>query len=221
MAIRLIFGLMLLVFGGLILWAGCDAVRQQHYEMQWRVHSTVGSSHSVDIYDGPDAIRFGIGLICFGTMLAVWGLCVGVAFNRKESSAHVGSLAIAFGWFSMLCLLSASVCVFPPWRLSSAPFYAVAALVLIFLFALPNSTSKRWARYFFLGIICVTILVASFSVGASTGMIFGILASFGILRTCCSSFQDSARNYCLQTVELFHAPPPSSTTCSGSRRGRR
>jgi lysylphosphatidylglycerol synthetase-like protein (DUF2156 family) len=176
-----VFILMLLALGALIGWAGWDAIHKQHYEMEWKA-STIGrASHGTLVFDGPEAIRIGTGLIAFGVMLTTWAVAtaLSIALRAKQKGSTPCSLGI--GWLSLACLVLAFTCFFPPWCLASGPFYAVVTLVLWFIFALPDATRQTWSRKFFPAVICASILAAMINTAAGLGMVLGLFASLAVL----------------------------------------
>jgi hypothetical protein len=173
---------MLSGFGGMIAWAGWGAIHRQHYEMEWRTRGTLGGgSHGILTFDRGESTRFGIGLTSFGLMLITWAVAIAVGLAQAAKKQSNSQFARVIAWLSLTCLLLAFTCFFPPWRLPSATFYAVVALVLSFAFALPDATRQNWNRAFFPGLIAASILVATLNTAAGLGMVLGLLVSLAIV----------------------------------------
>ena len=177
----LIFSIMLLVLGGSITWAGWDAIGHRHYEMGWTSSGTFGASNGVMILEGIDAVRFGVGLMSFGIMMATWGVGIVVWFARQYSPSFITRTLSGLKWFSFVCLFSAITCIFPPWEMTSISFWSVVVLILVVVFALPNSARKRWIAGLFIGLICAAIVISSVNTKAGTGIAIGIFVSLVIL----------------------------------------
>ena len=176
----LFFSIMLLALGAGIAWAGQDAITRQYYELEWKSSGINGASSGVLTLDGTAAVRFGVGLMSFGIMMGTWGVGVVVWFAQKYSPSFVIKILSGLKWLSFACMLTAMTCIFPPWKMSSIPFWVVVMLVLMFVFALPDVTRKNWAGGFFIGLIGAAIVYGSINVGAGAGMGIGIFMSLAI-----------------------------------------
>ncbi len=177
----LIMSVMLLALGGGVLWVGWVAIDRQHYEMNWKASGLGGTSSGVLIFDGAAAVRHGIGLTAFGAMLVTWAVGVVIGLARQHSLGLIMNLLIGLTWLSAACLTTASICLFPPWRIPGITFWMVVALVLGFAFALPYAIRKSWRGGFFIGLIGATMACGSINPGAGAGMAIGVLVSLLIL----------------------------------------
>ena len=177
----MIFSIMLLVLGGSVAWAGWDSILHRHCEMGWVSSGTFSTSNGIMILEGRDAVRFGVGLMSFGIMMATWGVGIVVWFARQYSPSFITRMLRGLKWFSFVCLFSAITCIFPPWEMTSLSFWSVVALVLVVVFALPNSARKRWIAGLFIGLICAVIAFSSINTTAEIGIAIGIFMSLAIL----------------------------------------
>ncbi len=181
--------LVILAFGGSLAWCAGVGLGKRHFEFNWESHSyfifglvpsPTKNSHGLLVYDGFDAVLFGAGLLAMGLMLVIWGAGVGVAFLREGCALRV-RLGRFLGFASLVGLLMAIVCFFPPWRLSSTPFIAVLALFCIVITALPATLRLRSARWLLPGLVIAALVTDLFSLGASIAILLGILASIVLL----------------------------------------
>ncbi len=157
-----------------LLAGGVDAIQNQRHEFRTRDHRLIM------VYQGTDAISFGVGLCAGGSMLAI-GV---VALVRQlflieiapDSLDHFSWVSCLMAWAAFVCLVVAAFGIFPPWRLSSAAFFGTVLVLAVFDLAFSRAARRRIGGYphfclfgaalfcmSFSGTACVAILLATFA----------------------------------------------------------
>ena len=179
---RLLFGVVLLGLGIAVLAVGWDAIQRRHYEMEWKARGPVRLSHGVLTFNGAAAVRIGAGLVCFGAMLATWGLALTASFMRRDSAEAAGKRSSrALAWISLACLVGAAGCIFPPWEWHSLFFYAVVLAVGILARAMPDDKKRKLGGFVLPAVIGAAMVAAVVNPGAAVSILMGFLASLALL----------------------------------------
>jgi hypothetical protein len=167
--------------------AGRDAIRQRHYEAKWNARAGFGpvskKSSGVVVYEGKDAVSYGIGLLGFSVMLSVWGF----GFSSKHCSDY--------GWFpfherlitiyyslSFIGLLTAIVGTHPLWRKDSwwfyVPFTLISVLITLRVFEQPLG---QYANYLIPLLAVTAFVVFAFSPSAFGSVVMALFAAIAFL----------------------------------------
>jgi hypothetical protein len=182
--VALLISLFLMAVGPLIAFAGCRAIRTQHYQTEWQedrelnigpIAITNSAAYGVDQYNGTKALTIGIGLSAFGAMFIVWGL------GRTWSFLRPGSLELSPRAGAGLCLFSsilqttALVCILPPWHIGTgiSPVFCGTTVLLIALLVVAwkfdlASQIKLWKKI--LVVLAVIALGTSIVIGGQSGL---------------------------------------------------
>ena len=169
----LVFGLMLVGFGVIFIFAGRKAIQQRSYDMTWqesrgvffgigamRNHSSSGVAH----FRGANAVRLGAGYVHWGVLLALWGaLIIRCVFRPSKMAATAPArphgVALALGIVSFAILLGAQVCFFPPWQVAGLIFWAVVVGTPSIAGLLLRAGKGKWTGIPFLVLVILAIAI--------------------------------------------------------------
>lgn len=164
--VRVVFGLLLAGFGGLLVYGGLRAVSERSYEFRSRFRA------SVERVEGTEAVRLGSGLAAFGALLALWGLALLPPPAPAWTARHA-----AVGWLSFALLLGSAITIFPPWRLPGSPLsiglYASALMTLVVLWQ--SEALSKYSSHLILAMLLAAIALSPFQPSATAGILLGVL----------------------------------------------
>ena len=185
--VKLLLALILLALASGIGFAGVKALREKSYTLSWRSSGALGlgpltiarDSTGAEHYVDGEAVRMGLGLLCFAGMLLVWGVALlfrqGGTWGMRHSFLSMASLA---------CLLAAVILIFPPWRILSdagcAALYAVLFLAAVLAVVLKASPGKAYGKWACLAVIAGAVALSPYSKGLSVGAILGMISAMAI-----------------------------------------
>ena len=185
--IRLGFFLMMSGLAIVLAYNGRKAIRDRRFDNRWttttatgvNLHYSVQTEAGEELLDGPQAVRFGIGMLAAAAMLAEWS--IGLAFSivrgfkapEKPAWSSLHSIAT---FVSLACLLTAMAGLLPPERLDSRPFtgafYGTIVAISVAVIAALASKRPRYAAFIFPVLVVAAVSVAPLS----GGIIFGFFA---------------------------------------------
>jgi hypothetical protein len=190
---------LLLLLGGAAVWAGARAIDQQQFEVRWRATRgfMVGpfgwaqSASGIDMLQGADAIRVGIGLSAFGSMFITWAIGLFSLLFRYRLQPEPSRLGIVLGWISLTCLIVTCGSLFPFWKLWALSFYLVVLLLsLLCVRGLRSSTVPPGIRLFFPAYIVAVIVVSLLPMEQSRiqvgCLVVGLFVAFGGVAHVCT-----------------------------------
>lgn len=181
-----IFTAVLLAMGAVSFLFGRKAIVSEYFQYpNWHDSNiTIGSlgvddrAEGVRVLDGPDAIYWGIAFCALGVMLALWGCGVAIAsLLPKKASAELSTLGRGNAWLSFTALLVTILCLFPPWRLGSLPFYA-ASILAVGAFAVPaRGKLANLPGKVFIGLMIAAIVASNIGLPfISVAIVFATIA---------------------------------------------
>lgn len=169
------FAVVLALLALALLWGGTDAIVQQRTTYQWRARGTVGPAvHGATTLTGADAIRFGVAMCFFGSLLALWagGVLVHVYVPRAISRPAWllrTYMACALALLFITCILLAR-----PWTLTGVVFWTVA---VIFSTTMSSREAHRVIGIVFTFLVVISLIVAAFAVWVAAAIPLGIFAA--------------------------------------------
>ncbi len=187
--VGVLFGLLLLGFGGALVFLGATAISNEAFDLQWKatrmfsfgVAGVSQSSSGVTSYRGAAAIRMGIGLASAGAMLSLWGAGMAVAaFRRLElkKADRPGRFGRVLACLSLGALFVAMFCFFPVWQINSLIFWTEVIAVPLIVIRLYRLCRPRWIPRLFFGLILAVVLtdLVGLGPGCPVAIILGIFA---------------------------------------------
>ena len=153
-ALFLVLFLGIFLVGGLgLLREGHRAVHGQaytltnHEELSWASSLGQGSdgleSNQVE-FSGRNAMIFGTGLYALGAMFLFWATGLAISLLGRRHRHVPGLVHKGLTTCSLFALTTASLTLFPVWRIRTLPFYLVlAAFTLVLVLPVPVTVRKK------------------------------------------------------------------------------
>lgn len=198
--VGVLFGLMLLGFGGALVLVGATAISDKSVDFRWtsRRMFSIGiagvsqATSGVASYRGAAAIRMGIGHASAGVMLGLWGAAMAVAVFRhsdKKKANKPGRFGRALACLSLGALLVAMFCFFPVWQLNGLLFWTEVIVVPLVIMR-----RSRWVGFLFPGLILTALLtdLVGLGPGFPVAIILGIFTTLFVLGHVLYLFPDFA-----------------------------
>jgi hypothetical protein len=178
--IRVGFFLMMSGLAVLLALNGRKAIRDRHFDNRWTITTTTGvnlhyasqTEQGEELLEGPQAVRFGIGLLAAAAMLAEWSIGLAITIFRGTKPADkpkwttVHSIATIV---SLVCLLTATAALLPPERFGSrlftSAFYGTIVVLSIAVIAAVASKRPRFAALIFPALAIAAVSIAPLAGG--------------------------------------------------------
>lgn len=181
-------GLILLGCAAATIVGGARAIETRSFVHRWKTSSpTPGSQQQSGTIrlSGIEAVENGVGLVCFGAMLGLWGVLVlSVAASATEilPSQIRRFLSILLPFLLLILQTASIVGVFPPWRLGQSPFGSALYLTLLLIFLTCFLIWRRLlpakaARWLLPATVIGGFALSMFSPTAPAGVVIGFFAA--------------------------------------------
>jgi hypothetical protein len=113
-------------------------------------------------------------------MFALWGCGIGLSvFTPKKQPPEPSALGRRNTWLSLVSLLIAILCLFPPWRLGSLFFHAVSLLLIGTIVYSVRGNRPSLPKQVVPGLIVAAILASNIHLASvSAGILLAMVAMF-------------------------------------------
>ncbi len=185
--IRVGFFLMMSGLAILLAFNGRKAIRDRHFDHRWTTITSTGvnmqytsqTENGEELLDGPQAVRFGIGLLAAATMLVEWSIGLAITIVRGTNAANKPKWTVLHSIatiVSLVCLLTALAGLLPPERFGSrlftGAFYGTIVVLSVAVIAAVASKRPRVAALIFPAFAIAAVFISPLA----GGIIFGFFA---------------------------------------------